>query len=104
MYSFRNIRNAHLLRAMRKNTDRQRLHKIYLRAKNTLRDHHQDSYALMLERHAQELDKLWADYNLAVKKLAAEHNSKSVKSSLEKSVPIKKRRVPGIVLEEAVIH
>jgi hypothetical protein len=41
----------------------------------------------MLERHAQELDTLWADYNLAVKKLAEEHNQ-AIKSSI---VPIKKR-------------
>ena len=55
-----------------------RCHRTYLRAKTALRDQHQDAYVLMLERHAQELDTLWADYNLAVKKLAEEHN-KAVK-------------------------
>ncbi|SFW19293.1 hypothetical protein [Nitrosovibrio sp. Nv17] len=59
---------------MRKNTEVQRRHKAYLRVKNALRDQHQDDYTLMLERHAQELDTLWANYNLAVKKLAEEHN------------------------------
>lgn len=63
-----------------------RRHKAYLRAKTALRDQHQDDYAVILERHAQELDALWADYNLAVKKLAEEHN-KAIKSMI---VPIKK--------------
>ena len=65
---------------MKKNTEAQRRHKLYLRAKNALRDQHQDDYTLMLERHAEELDTLWANYNLAVKKLASEHNKKTVKS------------------------
>ena len=51
---------------MKKNTEAQRRHKLYLRAKNALRDQHQDDYTLMLERHAEELDTLWANYNLAV--------------------------------------
>jgi hypothetical protein len=72
---------------MKKNSEAMRRHKSYLRAKAVLRDEHQDHYALMLERHAQELDTLWADYNLAVKKLAEEHNQ-AIKSSI---VPIKKR-------------
>lgn len=58
-----------------------RCHRTYLRAKTALRDQHQDAYVLMLERHAQELDTLWAGYNLAVKKLAEEHN-KAVKSRI----------------------
>jgi len=73
---------------MKKNTEAQRRHKTYLRAKNVLRDQHQDDYALMLERHAQELDTLWGDYNLAVKKLADEHN-KTIKSKI---VPMKKEK------------
>ncbi|SEK87137.1 hypothetical protein [Nitrosovibrio tenuis] len=72
---------------MKKNSEAMRCHKSYLRAKTALRDQHQDYYALMLERHAQELDALWGDYNLAVKKLAEEHN-KIIKSRI---VPIKKR-------------
>ncbi len=71
---------------MKKNSEAMRRHKAYLRAKIALRDQHQDYYALMLERHAQELDALWTDYNLAVKKLAEGHN-KAVKSSI---VAIKK--------------
>ena len=78
---------------MIKNTAAQHRHKIYLRSKNALRDQHQDDYTLMLERHAQELDTLWANYNLAVKKLASEHNKKTVKSKVikPKTVPTKKR-------------
>ena len=91
---------------MIKNTEAQRRHKIYLRAKNALRDKHQDDYALMLERHAQELDTLWANYNLAVKKLASDHNKKTVKARAIKStsVPIRKKRMLGVELEEKVIH
>jgi hypothetical protein len=66
---------------MRKNFEAMRCHRTYLRAKTALRDQHQDAYVLMLERHAQELDTLWADYNLAVKKLAEEHN-RAVKSRI----------------------
>src|SRR5690348_8087039 len=72
---------------MKKNSEAMRRHKSYLRAKTALRDQHQDYYALMLERHAQELDALWGDYNLAVKKLAEEHN-KVIKSCI---TPEKKR-------------
>lgn len=102
---------------MRKYTVAQRRHTIYLRAKNALRDQHQDSYALMLERHAQELDTLWADYNLAVKKLAAEHNkaakskttkSKAVKSSTmsmkSKTVPMRKKQILSVEPDKKVIH
>ncbi|MDE2365664.1 MAG: hypothetical protein KGM95_01880 [Betaproteobacteria bacterium] len=71
---------------MKKNSEAMRRHKAYLRAKTALRDQHQDDYALILERHAQELDALWASYNLAVKKLAEEHN-RAMKSGI---VPIKK--------------
>jgi hypothetical protein len=90
---------------MIKNTEAQRRHKIYLRAKNALRDQHQDNYTLMLERHAQELDTLWANYNLAVKKLASEHNKKTVKTKTIKSKagPLKKR-VLRVEQEEKVIH
>jgi hypothetical protein len=66
---------------MRKNFEAMRGHRAYLRAKTALRDQHQDAYVLMLERHAQELDTLWGDYNLAVKTLAEEHN-KAVKSRI----------------------
>ena len=62
-------------------------HKAYLRAKSALRDQHQDAYTLMLERHAEELDSLWANYNLSVKKLVEEHN-KTLKSRM---VTIRKR-------------
>jgi hypothetical protein len=72
---------------MIKNTEAQRRHQIYLRAKNALRDKHQDDYALMLERHAQELDTLWANYNLAVKKLASNHNKKAARGRAIKSNP-----------------
>ena len=91
---------------MIKNTAAQRRHKIYLRSKNALRDQHQDDYTLMLERHAQELDTLWANYNLAVKKLASEHNKKTVKSKVIKSktVPTKKRGGVSVELENKVIH
>ena len=95
---------------MIKNTETQRRHKLYLRAKNTLRDQHQDTYALMLERHAQELDILWANYNLAVKKLASEHNkaikSKAIKPRAIKSkvVPLRKERALNVEAEEKVIH
>jgi hypothetical protein len=90
---------------MIKNTEAQRRHKIYLRAKNALRDQHQDNYTLMLERHAQELDTLWANYNLAVKKLASEHNKKTVKTKAIKfkASPLKKR-VLRVEQEEKVIH
>lgn len=91
---------------MIKNTAAQRRHKIYLRSKNALRDQHQDDYTLMLERHAQELDTLWANYNLAVKKLASEHNKKTVKSRdiKSKAVPIRKKKVVSVEPEEKVIH
>jgi hypothetical protein len=95
---------------MIKNTEAQRRHTIYLRAKNALRDQHQDNYALMLERHAQELDTLWANYNLAVKRLASEHNkaikSRALKSKVLKSkvVPIGKKRVLSVELEEKIAH
>lgn len=85
---------------MKKNTETQRRHKVYLRAKNALRDQHQDNYTLMLERHAQELDTLWADYNLSVKKLADEHN-KSVKSKI---VSMKKERVLSVESAEKAAH
>lgn len=85
---------------MRKNTEAQRRHKTYLRAKNALRDQHQDDYTLMLERHAQELDTLWTDYNLAVKKLADAHN-KTIKSKI---VPMNKGRVSSIEPEEQVAY
>jgi hypothetical protein len=90
---------------MIKNTAAQRRHKLYLRAKNALRDQHQDNYALMLERHAQELDTLWAKYNLAVKKLASEHNRRSVKTKAVKpqAVPMKKGML-CVEQEEKVIH
>ncbi len=86
--------------AMKKNTETQRRHKAYLRAKNALRDQHQDDYALMLERHAQELDTLWADYNFAVRKLADAHN-KAIKSKI---VPMNKGRVSGVESEEQAVH
>ncbi len=91
---------------MIKNTAAQRRHKLYLRAKNALRDQHQDDYTLMLERHAQELDTLWGNYNLAVKKLASEHNKQTVKSRAAKSkaVPIQKNAVLSLEPEEKVIH
>ncbi|MBA2658880.1 MAG: hypothetical protein H0U72_04860 [Nitrosospira sp.] len=91
---------------MIKNTAAQRRHKIYLRSKNALRDQHQDDYTLMLERHAQELDTLWANYNLSVKKLASEHNKKTVKSRdiKSKAVPIRKKKVVSVEPEEKVIH
>ena len=95
---------------MIKNTEAQRRHTIYLRAKNALRDQHQDNYALMLERHAQELDTLWAGYNLAVKRLASEHNkavkSRALKSKALKStvVPIGKKRVLNVEPDEKVMH
>lgn len=90
---------------MIKNTAAQRRHILYLRAKNALRDQHQDNYTLMLERHAQELDTLWAKYNLAVKKLANEHNRKSVKTKAikPKVVPMKKG-VLCVEQEEKVFH
>ena len=90
---------------MKKNTEAQRRHTLYLRAKNALRDQHQDDYTLMLERHAEELDTLWANYNLAVKKLASEHNKKTVKAKTIKSkaIPMKKG-VLCIQPEENVIH
>ena len=90
---------------MKKNTEAQRRHKVYLRAKNALRDQHQDDYTLMLERHAEELDTLWANYNLAVKKLASAHNKKAVKAKAIKSkaIPMKKG-VLCIQPEENVIH
>ena len=90
---------------MKKNTEAQRRHILYLRAKNALRDQHQDDYTLMLERHAQELDTLWANYNLAVKKLASAHNKKAVKAKAIKSkaIPMKKG-VLCIQPEENVIH
>jgi len=52
----------------------------------------------MLERHAEELDSLWANYNLSIKKLAEEHN-KTLKSRI---VTIKKRPKKAIAekLEE----
>jgi hypothetical protein len=91
---------------MIKNTEAQRRHQIYLRAKNALRDKHQDDYALMLERHAQELDTLWANYNLAVKKLASDHNRKITKGRAIKSnpAPIRKKGMSSVELEEKVIH
>jgi hypothetical protein len=91
---------------MIKNTKAQRRHQIYLRAKSALRDKHQDAYALMLERHAQELDTLWANYNLAVKKLATDHNRKAAKAGVTKStpVPIRKNGMLSVELEEAVFH
>jgi hypothetical protein len=59
----------------------------------------------MLERHAQELDTLWANYNLAVKKLASQHNKKAVKAKAIKAkvVPITKG-VLCVQPEENVIH
>jgi hypothetical protein len=78
---------------MIKNTAAQRRHRIYLRAKNALRDQHQDDYTLMLERHALELDTLWANYNLAVKKLASEHSKRDIKSQPIKSKPVKSQPV-----------
>jgi hypothetical protein len=92
---------------MIKNTAAQHRHRIYLRSKNALRDQHQDDYTLMLERHAQELDSLWANYNLAVKKLANEHNKKPVKSKAiikSKTVPTKKRNRASAEHEEKIIH
>ncbi|HVW65423.1 MAG TPA: hypothetical protein VHB01_10440 [Nitrosospira sp.] len=91
---------------MKKNTEAQRRHTLYLRAKNALRDKHQDDYALMLERHAQELDTLWANYNLAVKKLADNHNRKAVKARAVKStaVPIRKKGILIAESEEKVLH
>lgn len=95
---------------MIKNTEAQRRHQIYLRAKNALRDKHQDDYALMLERHAQELDTLWANYNLAVKKLASDHNRKAARSqskakAIESTpVPIRKNGMLSAELEETVFH
>ena len=91
---------------MIKNTEAQRRHQIYLRAKNALRDKHQDDYALMLERHAQELDTLWANYNLAVKKLASDHNKKTAKGKAIKSnpVPIRKKGMSNVEPEEKVFH
>ena len=90
---------------MKKNTEEQRRHTLYLRAKNALRDQHQDDYTLMLERHAEELDTLWAKYNLAVKKLAIENNKKTVKTKAIKSkvAPITKG-VLCVQPEENVIH
>jgi hypothetical protein len=92
---------------MKKNTEAQRRHKLYLRAKNALRDQHQDDYTLMLERHAVELDTLWANYNLAVKKLASEHNKKAVKAKAKAiksdAIPMKKG-VLCVQPEENVIH
>lgn len=90
---------------MKRNNEAQRRHTLYLRAKNALRDQHQDDYTLMLERHAQELDTLWAKYNLAVKKLAIEHNKKTLKTKAIKSkaVPITKG-VLCVQPEENVIH
>ena len=90
---------------MNKNTEAQRRHTLYLRAKNALRDQHQDDYTLMLERHAEELDTLWANYNLAVRKLASAHNKKAVKAKAIKSkaIPMKKG-VLCIQPEENVIH
>ncbi|MDN5753320.1 MAG: hypothetical protein L0H15_08565 [Nitrosospira sp.] len=85
---------------MKKNTEAQRRHKAYLRSKNAMRDQHQDSYALMLERHAHELDTLWANYNLTVKKLADEHN-KAVKSKI---VSMKKERVLSVEPAEKVAN
>lgn len=91
---------------MIKNTEAQRRHQLYLRAKNALRDKHQDDYALMLERHAHELDTLWANYNLAVKKLASDHNKKTVKAKAIKSTPasIRKNEMLSVELEETVFH
>ncbi|SEP25337.1 hypothetical protein [Nitrosovibrio sp. Nv6] len=91
---------------MKKDTEAQRRHKIYLRTKNALRDKHQDDYALMLERHAQELDTLWANYNLAVKKLASDHNKKTAKARTIKStsVRIRKKGMLSVEPEEKVIH
>lgn len=91
---------------MIKNTAAQRRHKIYLRSKNALRDQHQDDYTLMLERHAQELDTLWANYNLAVKKLASEHNKKTAKSRdiKSKAMPIRKKKILSVEPEEKIIH
>jgi hypothetical protein len=91
---------------MIKNTLAQRRHIIYLRAKNAIRDQHQDDYTLMLERHAKELDTLWANYNLAVKKLAKEHNKKSVKSRTlkPKAGPIRENGILSVKPEEKVIH
>jgi hypothetical protein len=91
---------------MIKNTEAQRRHQIYLRAKNALRDKHQDDYALMLERHAQELDTLWANYNLAVKKLASNHNKKAAKVRAIKSnpTPIRKNGMLSVEPEEKVFH
>ena len=92
---------------MKRNNEAQRRHTLYLRAKNALRDQHQDDYTLMLERHAQELDTLWAKYNLAVKKLAIEHNKKTVKAKAKaiqsKVVPITKG-VLCVQPDENVIH
>ena len=58
-----------------------------------------------LERHAEELDTLWANYNLAVRKLASAHNKKAVKAKAIKSkaIPMKKG-VLCIQPEENVIH
>jgi hypothetical protein len=91
---------------MIKNTEAQRRHRIYLRSKNALRDQHQDDYTLMLERHAQELDTLWANYNLAVKKLASQHNKKTVRSKdlKSKAMPIRKKKVLSVQPQEKVIH
>lgn len=66
---------------MKKDYEVLKKHKDYLRAKSALRDQHQDDYAFMLERHAQELDNLWAQYNLAVRKLAEAHSTNSPQSS-----------------------
>ena len=59
----------------------------------------------MLERHAEELDTLRANYNLAVEKLASEHNKKTVKAKTIKSkvAPITKG-VLCVQPEENVIH
>lgn len=91
---------------MIKNTIVQRRHRIYLRAKNAIRDQHQDDYALMLERHAKELDTLWANYNLAIKKLASEHNKKPGKSRTlkPKAGPIRENGILSVEPEEKVIH
>lgn len=67
-------------------------HKAYLRAKSALRDQHQDAYTLMLERHAEELDSLWASYNRSIKKLAEEHN-RTIKARMVTAKKAPKRAI-----------
>lgn len=87
---------------MKKDYEALKKHKDYLRAKSALRDQHQDDYAFMLERHAQELDALWAQYNLAVKKLSEAHNSNSTQSS--NVLPMKEMPRKGKQRKSAANH